>query len=74
MLTDVDLVEIKDGWLVTTPNSRRAAFGRTPDEAAAAWEEATKRFERSLERYRLKVQERYAASCHIPGEKERDEQ
>jgi hypothetical protein len=47
----VELIAIKDGWLATTPDSRRAAYGTTEEEALAAWAQSEERATRLLERY-----------------------
>jgi hypothetical protein len=47
----VELVPIKDGWLATTADSRRAAYGTTKEAALAAWAQSEERATRLLKRY-----------------------
>jgi hypothetical protein len=47
----VELIAIKDGWLATTADSRRAAYGTTKEAALAAWAQSEERATRLLKRY-----------------------
>jgi hypothetical protein len=47
----VELIAIKDGWLATIPDSRRAAYGKTKEAALAAWAQSEERATRLLKRY-----------------------
>jgi hypothetical protein len=47
----VELIAIKDGWLATTADSRRAAYGTTKEAALAAWAQSEERAARLLARY-----------------------
>jgi hypothetical protein len=47
----VELIAIKDGWLATIPESRRAAYGETEEAALTAWAQSEERATRLLKRY-----------------------
>jgi hypothetical protein len=47
----VELIAIKDGWLATTADARRAAYGTTKEAAIAAWAQSEERATRLLKRY-----------------------
>jgi hypothetical protein len=72
-MADPDLVEVKGGWFATAANARRAAFGRTQEEAAAAWETSEARFRAALARYRLMERGNVPTLEHEPGETRREE-
>ena len=70
---DLELLEVKEGWFARTPDSRGASFGRTPEEAVAAWERSEAGFQAALARYWLMVRGDAPAQEHTPGENWRAE-
>jgi hypothetical protein len=72
----VELIPIKDGWLATTADSRRAAYGTTKEAALAAWAQSEERATRLLKRYWRRfpgaVLATFERECHAAQRQERE--
>jgi hypothetical protein len=72
----VEVIPIKDGWLATTADSRRAAYGTTKEAALAAWAQSEERATRLLKRYWRRfpgaVLATFERECHAAQRQERE--